>query len=456
MPVPELQPDEKGLFGMEFEDASKEGSIVKELTEEEKVVEKKLVRKLDLILLPLFTLLYLLNMIDRSAVGNIFYIGCEVPSNLVLKKVGGKWVSVLTIGFGVVTLASAFMKNFAEFIVIRALLGAFEGGTLPGIAFLFSRFYKRDELVFRIGTFLSLGPALSGAFGGLIAGGLVSTGDIGSVVGWRKIFLVEGIITTSLGVLSIFVVPDGPANARWLTVAERDIGVRRLAVGVMGVSTSDKTSSKIVKRSFMNLQTWMCALGYSFINIVVQGAGLFLPTIIKTLGNYSATQANLRTVPPYVVATFWSIFVSYGCYRTRRHGYWIAGSVSLSCIGYIIFLTSRNSKVLYFATFITFSGAAPETARAVTSGIVPGFGSIGSIIATWAYLAKTAPHYVPGNALNVGATAGAAATALFLVWYTKHENRLRERGGRDYRLEGLSADEANELGSAHPNFRYMS
>lgn len=88
------------------------------------------------------------------------------------------------------------MHNFGEFIVIRIMLGCAEGGVLPGIAFLLSKFYRRHELVFRISFFLALGPSLSGAFGGLLAGGLVGGSSIGSVVGWRKIFLVEGIITT--------------------------------------------------------------------------------------------------------------------------------------------------------------------------------------------------------------------------------------------------------------------
>lgn len=76
------------------------------------------------------------------------------------------------------------------------MLGCAEGGVLPGIAFLLSKFYRRHELVFRISFFLALGPSLSGAFGGLLAGGLIGGSPIGSVVGWRKIFLVEGIITT--------------------------------------------------------------------------------------------------------------------------------------------------------------------------------------------------------------------------------------------------------------------
>lgn len=113
-----------------------------------------------------------------------------------MKKYGSLWLSFLVVGFGVITIATAFVHNFGQFLAVRILLGCFEGGVIPAIAFLLSRFYRRHELVFRIGIFLALGPTLSGAFGGLLAAGLVNGTSIGSVTGWRKIFLVEGIIVS--------------------------------------------------------------------------------------------------------------------------------------------------------------------------------------------------------------------------------------------------------------------
>lgn len=65
--------------------------------------------------------------------------------------------------FGVITISNAFVHDYHQFLALRALLGVAEGGTLPGIAFLLSKFYKRHELVFRIGIFLSVGTSLAGA-----------------------------------------------------------------------------------------------------------------------------------------------------------------------------------------------------------------------------------------------------------------------------------------------------
>ncbi|CEL58879.1 putative transporter C1683,12 OS=Schizosaccharomyces pombe (strain 972 / ATCC 24843) GN=SPBC1683.12 PE=3 SV=1 [Rhizoctonia solani AG-1 IB] len=160
--------------------------------------EEKLVRKLDWRILPVVTILYLANFSDRTNIGNakvaglekdiglvgyqyniglsLFYITyalSEVPSNLLLKQVGAdKWIPILVIGFGLVCFSTAFIKNFAGFIVVRTLLGVWEGGMMPGVAFFLSTYYKRDELVFRIGIFSSA-STLSGAFGGLLASGLL-------------------------------------------------------------------------------------------------------------------------------------------------------------------------------------------------------------------------------------------------------------------------------------------
>lgn len=138
-------------------------------------------------------LLFLCSFLDRTNVGNarilgleedlsisnlqytqglavfyVTYIVSELPSNLVLKKVSPKiWLPVLTIAWGIVTMCLGFVRNYASFMVVRAILGICEGGLLPGMVLYLSGLYTRGELALRIGIFYTA-ASLSGAFGGML------------------------------------------------------------------------------------------------------------------------------------------------------------------------------------------------------------------------------------------------------------------------------------------------
>ncbi|KAF5529474.1 major facilitator superfamily transporter [Fusarium phyllophilum] len=126
-------------------------------------------RRLDLTVVPVVTFLYLLCFIDRV----------EVPSNILMKRYGPhiitdiSQVPTLVIGFGFVSICTAFVKSFAGLANARAVLGIFEGGTMPGITFFLSCFYKRNELFVHVGVFVAA-SALAGAFGGLLASALMT------------------------------------------------------------------------------------------------------------------------------------------------------------------------------------------------------------------------------------------------------------------------------------------
>ncbi|GAA5881385.1 hypothetical protein JCM16303_000156 [Sporobolomyces ruberrimus] len=459
------------------------------------VAEKRLVRKLDFIILPQITLLFLLNFIDRSNIGNanvagfskdlklsvpkyeynvalmLFYVAyvlVEIPSNLVMKKIGSIWLAMLTLTFAVVCISTAFVKDFGDFVGVRIALGLAEGGVIPGIAYLCTRFYTRSELSFRIGVFLSLGPGLSGAFGGLLAAGFLSA-TVNGLHTWQKIFVLEGVITAFFALVFFFTLPTSPESTKWLNEEERELAVTRLRIEHNGMS-SDKTSFKTVLKAMRNPYTWACCLGFNAINVVVQGTSIFLPQIIAGLGKFTVVQTNLRSVGPYLTSAVWAVGVSYSAWRFRIHGFLIAGSCVLSVIGYIIFLTSTDPKVLYGASFLTFSGALPTgplflslavagagtpTERAIAAAIIPSFGSFGSIASTWLYLPQFRPRYIPGNIVNLVAALLALTIGLCLSFYGIYENRARAAGKRDHRLDGKTEEEIAQLGHRHPRYRLL-
>ncbi|KAK0466946.1 MFS general substrate transporter [Desarmillaria tabescens] len=458
--------------------------------------EKRLLKKLDWILLPMFTLIYCMNFIDRTAIGNakiagiekdlnmqgfdfnialtvffILYISAEIPSNLMLKHFGSVWLAGLVTGFGIVSIGTAFVKSFAGLIITRVFLGIAEGGTLSGLTYIMSRYYRRSELVLRLGIFFGVSTNLAGAFGGLLASGLLSLKDIGTVMSWRKIFLVEGIITTGFGLLCFIILPTDPQHTRMLNPQERALALTRIdadqATRVGGMR--ERTTWKLVWRAF-NFNTAICSICYLMINVSFQGLSLFMPTVIATLGKYTTVQSQLRTVPPYVLGAVWIIFNAYYCYRKNQRAIPIFFSTLLIVLGYAIAIGTKNPHARYAACFLSIAGsstsgpvlltwgtnnAAPDTIRAVATAIIPGIGALGSVIAVWTYLPSDAPNYHKGNTLNLATSSTACVLVVIGALYIRWENAKRERGERDYRLEGKSAEEIEQLGYLDPRFRYQ-
>ncbi|KAF8916083.1 MFS general substrate transporter [Mucidula mucida] len=499
-------------------DVSEKGSVDVESTSAQSdngidpVAEKKLLRKLDWILLPLTTLIYVLNFVDRTAIGEptflrhlfgslhdlgnakvvglekdlgmtgydynvsltvffIFFIFFEVPANLALKRFGSISMALLIIMFGLVSIGTAFIQNFAGLIVTRIFLGIAEGGTLPGLTYILSRYYRRHELVLRIGIFFGLAPCIAGAFGGLLASGLLAVNDIGSVTSWRKIFLIEGIITTGFGILGIFFIPTDPKHTRMLNETERELALRRIDADrpVKTHGDKEKTTWKLVWRS-LNFNTLLCSMLYLFVNISFQGLSFFMPTVVAGLGHYTPVQVQLRTVPPYAVAGFWALFVTYGGYRLRVRSLTILFTIPLVLSGYVIAVATPSHHARYAACFLCVMGlvptapaivawgtdnASPDTMRATTSALIPSIGTIGAIVAVWTYLPTDAPSFRKGSILNVATSSTVIVLVIIGALYIRWENGKRERGERNYRLEGKTTQEIVDLGYKHPDFRYQ-
>jgi MFS family permease len=164
----------------------------------------------------------------------ISYTAVEIPSNIILKRIGAKiWLPLLTVCFGIVCVGTAFVKTFSQLIFLRFLLGLTEGGMMPGTSFYLSCFYKREELLFRIGVFAT-SASLAGAFGGLLATGLTKIprwGSAGSELHtWRNIFFFEGFITIIIGLIAPKFLPRNPGDCKFLNEKETMIAVQRLAI----------------------------------------------------------------------------------------------------------------------------------------------------------------------------------------------------------------------------------
>ncbi|KAF9006194.1 MFS general substrate transporter, partial [Cyathus striatus] len=393
----------------------------------------------------------------------ICYVISDVPSNLILKRLGSTWIAFLVIVFGVVTIGTAFVKSFAGMVMTRVFLGLAEGGTISGLVYITARYYRRKEFVLRTGIYFGIAPTLAGAFGGLLASGLLAVPDFGPVVRWRKVC----IITTGIGILLLFFIPDDPRTTRFLNDDERALAIARIDAdqAIKTGGRKEKTTLKLVLRSF-NIHTTLCVICFIMINISFQGLSLFLPTVITT----RTIESQLRTVPVYLVGAVWAVFASYFSFRIKQRTIPMLLSVVYIVIGYTITIATKEPHARYAACFLSVAGgsptgpllliwgtdnAAPDTMRAVVTAAITGFGALGALIGVWTYLPTDAPDYHKGNSLNL-ATSSAVIVLIILGWLLlRRENDKRERGERDYRLENKTHTELEEMGHLHPQFRYQ-
>ena len=284
------------------------------------VAEKKLLRKIDLRLVPVLWFLYMLAFLDRTNIGNariqgmtedldlkgndynialfIFfvpYILFEVPSNIIIKRVRpATWLCGIMALWGIVTIGQGLVRTKGGLIAMRFLLGFFEAGFFPGCTYLIAMYYKRYELQWRFNLFFT-GSILAGAFSGLLAYAISNMAGYAGYGGWRWIFIWEGLATTVIAACCWFLVPDWPEKATFLNDEERRLLVARLSMDV-GDAKMNRLDKPAVKRIFGDWKMYCAILIYMGIVNTGYATSFFTPTIIKQLG-YTSTRAQVLSIP---------------------------------------------------------------------------------------------------------------------------------------------------------------
>ena len=397
------------------------------------VVDKRITRQFDKHLVPWLFGLWLLAFIDRSNIGNaridgldtalnlkatdfnialavfyIPYIMVDVPSNWVLKYFrAGRYLPFLIVAFGIVSLCTGFVKSYSGLLAARFFLGLCEGGLLGGMIIYISMFYRRHQLLYRVGLFYCAAP-LSGAFGGLLATGLAEIRTT-NYKRWPFIFFVEGAITILFGLVAMFFLPDTPSEAQFLSPEDRLAAVARMKLDghgstVDGDVSHESFSWRWVRMALFNVNTIVLSLNFFAIITPIYSYSLFLPTIIKGLG-YTAIKAQLLTVPPYIGGFITVLLVGHFSDRFRVRGPFMLAGLVLAVSGYIILIASKRSNVQYGGTFLIAAGIypcsplvmgwlannlAPFYVRATGTGFQIMIANLAAFIATFTYLAADA------------------------------------------------------------------
>ncbi|KAK3639858.1 hypothetical protein LTR56_012238 [Elasticomyces elasticus] len=429
--------------------------------------ERKLRLKIDLMIVPTVSLLYLFCFIDRANIGNAKIAGFDKDLGLQ----GYDYNVVLSV-FYVSYILFEIPSNiiWAQACGVRFVLGIFEAGMLPGIAYYMSRWYRRSELAFRLSLYIVMAP-LAGAFGGLLASGILKLSHFGGLHTWRMIFAIEGIITCGLALISYATLTDRPATAKWLTAEERDMAIARVKAERVGTTeVLDKMDgAKLMKGIFCPV-TIGTSLIFLLDNITVQGLAFFLPTIVRTIyPKNTVIFQQLRTVPPYIVGGFFTVLFPFLSWRFDRRQIFFIVSAPFMMIGYIMFLASTDPQTRYGATFLITTGAfsfgalcnaqvsanvVTDTARASAIGTNVMFGNVGGLISTWAFLPFDGPNYHIGNGLNLATSSLILLLSIAMLFYMKWSNKARERKDVDAELAGKDDKSLSDLDWKHPSFRW--
>ena len=261
-------------------------------------------RKVTLRLIPFLFLLYIVAWLDRVNVGfaalqmnsdlrfssaafgfgsGVFFFGyClfEVPSNLVLHRVGARlWISRIMISWGAISATMMLVRTTPTFYVLRFLLGAAEAGFFPGVVYYLSHWYPEGQRARAIAAFMTAVP-VSGVIGGPLSGALLTLNGFFGLAGWQWLFLVEGIPAILLGVIVLVYLTDQPEAADWLSSAEKDWLVTRLAAE----RTSRNGALRIgIFAALTNPTIWHLGIIFLFAAIGFYGYSFWAPLVVKSL-----------------------------------------------------------------------------------------------------------------------------------------------------------------------------
>ncbi|KAJ7255723.1 major facilitator superfamily domain-containing protein [Mycena rebaudengoi] len=454
--------------------------------------EKRILWKMDIRILPAFSLLYLFSFLDRTAIGNaaiaglkpdlkltdtqyttclitffILYGLFEVPSNLMLKKFGARtWIPGIMFCWGLIMMCTGFVKNFQGLLACRILLGAFEAGLFPGVTYYLTCWYRRHESQLRIGIFFSA-ATVAGAFGGLVAYGL-SKHKTAGLAGWRWIFIVEGILTIAVAILANFMITDYPREAKYLTREEADIVEHRVKYDGISIPMDDSFKTKYVVAGLKDIKWMINFFIYVGVLTPVYSIALFLPTIIRGMG-YTVVNAQLLTVPVYTFAALCVVAFAFASDHMKLRAPFVIGPIIISLIGYAILYKATAIGVRYFATFLAALGAygafpavvtiltnnvCGKTKRSVEIGIQVGIGGMCGMISSSIFPAKDGPHFRPGILINMCLICGAVLATCIMTLWLKYQNGRKEAMIASGEAAKLTPEQQAELGDDSPFFKY--
>lgn len=356
---------------------------------------------------------------------------------MLLNRVRPSWyMAGFMMGWAIISTLTCLVKDYHGMLVCRLLLGIVEAPFYPGALFMISLFYNRKEATTRM-AILYTGNMLASSFSGLIAAGIFAGLDgVHGLAGWRWLFLVQGITTFAVAIAAFFLLPNSPLKTRWLSPEERQMAYDRIARDT--TQKENRTSPwKGLREACIDYRTWLFALQCN-LHLSANGFKNFMPTVVNTLG-FNSTITLVLTCPPYLVATFASVIVSWSSGHFNERTWHITISKLLAIIGFAVACSTLNIAARYFA-MILFVGATygvnninlawtaatlgqTDEKKAVAIAITNTLGNLASVYTPYLWPDADAPRFSKAMYCSIGFSAGVIATAWVMRWILMRANR---------------------------------
>ena len=414
-------------------------------------IERTTIRTVAWRLLPLVFLLYLLSLVDRVNLGFAAltmnrdlgltpytyslgvaafffgYIPCEVPSNLILERVGARrWIGRIAITWGIAASAMALVSGERSFLLVRFLLGVAEAGLFPGMLLYLTYWFPRAYRA-RVNAALVLAIPASGAIGAPLATSLLELNGMFGLAGWKWMFLLEGIPTILFGFVVLRLLTDRPANATWLAPASRawlETTMARERASVEAVH-----SQMSVRRGLLDPRVLLLCLTYFAFGTISYSMGYFLPLIVKGWGVTNFAVGWIVAVPS-LVGIVAMVTGSYFADRVDDKRPMLAAMLVVCAVGWIgmgVYATSAWALIAVMLVEVGIgiarpmfwtvpplflSGAAMAGAIALISVFANFGGIVGPVVIGWL---KTTTNSFSGGLYYVATCALVSAVAIAVL-----------------------------------------